>query len=95
MTPPKPPRPIMFGNRNQELDIPDFLKKPQEARVTIAESVLQEFMQHEYRKGIIIGCMRGFLTGILVSLIIGTVLITMGIIQITYTPYLQNQLFVI
>ncbi len=95
MTPPRQPRPTMFGNRNQELDIPDFLKKPQEARVTIAESVLQETLHYEYKHGIKAGLICGFLTGILVSLIIGTVLMTMGIIQITYTSYLQNQLFVI
>lgn len=80
MTPPKRPMPIMFGNKNQEVDIPDFLKKPQETRVTIAEPVLQEFMRHEYRKGIIAGWMQGFLTGILVPLIIGAVLMTLGII---------------
>lgn len=80
MSVPKQPRPTMFGNKNQEVDIPYFLKKPQETRVTITEPVLQEFMRHEYRKGIIAGWMRGFLTGILVPLIIGAVLTTLGII---------------
>jgi hypothetical protein len=80
MTPPKQPRPIMFGNKNQEVDIPDFLKKTPETRVTITEPVLQEFMRHEYCKGIITGWMRGFLTGILVPLTIGAILMTLGII---------------
>lgn len=80
MSIPRQPRPAMFDNKTQEVDIPDFLKKPQETRVTIAEPILQEFMRHEYRKGIIIGWMHGFLTGILVPLIIGVVLMTRVII---------------
>lgn len=72
--------PTMFGNKNREIDIPDFLKRPQEARVTITEPVLQKFMRHEYRKGIIAGWMQGFLIGILVPLIIVAVLMTLGII---------------
>ena len=62
------------------VDIPDFMKKPQETRVTIAESVLQELLKHEYRKGDIDGWMRGFLTGILIPLIVVTVLVTLSII---------------
>lgn len=67
-------------SKTQEVDIPDFLKKPQETRVTSIKLVLQKFIKQEYRKGVIAGWIRGFLTGILVSLIIGTVLITLGII---------------
>ena len=70
----------IFGNKNQGVDIPDFLKKPQEIKITIAEPVLQEFVQHEYRKGIITGWMHGLLTGTLVTLILGTALMTLGII---------------
>lgn len=66
---------------NQSIvDIPDFMKKPQETRMTIPETILQELLKHEYRKGDIAGWMRGFLTGILVPLIIGTILMTLGII---------------
>lgn len=85
----------IFGNKNQEVDIPDFLKRPQETRRIISETVLQEFIQHEYHKGIITGWAYGFLTGILILLIIEAILITLGIISISYTSYLQNQLFVV
>lgn len=85
MTPPNP----------SIVDIPDFLKKPQEKSITVVESILQETLHQEYKHGIKAGLMCGFLTGILVSLIIGAVLITLGIIQITSTSYLQNQLFVV
>lgn len=74
----------MFGNRNNEVDnevdIPDFLKRPQDTRVIITELVLQEFMRHAYRKGVIAGWACGFMTGILVPLIIGAILISLGII---------------
>lgn len=80
MTSQKQPIPLMFNNKNQEVDIPDFLKKPQETRREIAETVLQELLKHEYRKGNIAGWARGFLTGILVPLIIVAVLTTRGII---------------
>lgn len=83
MTPSKQPEPAMFGNKNQEIDIPDFLKKPQEIKRTISETVLQELLKHEYNKGNITGWMRGFLTGILVPLIIETILETTGILQFT------------
>lgn len=76
-------RPTMFGNKNQEVDIPDFLKKPQEIRRTISETVLQKLLKHEYRKGNIAGWTRGFLTGILVTLVIGAILETIGILQLT------------
>ena len=66
--------------KHKEVDIPDFLKKPQEARVTITESVLQESMRYECCKVFIAGLMCGFLTGILVMLILGEVLMTHGII---------------
>lgn len=80
MTPPlRRPMPMMFGNNNQEVDIPYFLKKPQETTRTISETVLQELLKHEYRKGNIAGWMCGFLTGILVPLTIGMVLMTLGI----------------
>ena len=62
------------------VDIPDFMKKPQETRVTIAESVLQELLKHEYRKGDIDGWMRGFLTGSFVTSIIWAIAMTLGII---------------
>ena len=42
----------MIPLKHKEVDIPDFLKKPQETRVTITESVLQESMRHEYYKWI-------------------------------------------
>lgn len=80
MTPSKKSILLIFGNRNQEVDIPDFLKEPQETRVTITEPVLQEVMRHKYHKGIIVGWMRGFLVGSLVPLIIGAVLRILGII---------------
>lgn len=66
--------------KHKEVDIPDFMNKPQETRVTITESALQESMRHAYRKEVIAGWIRGFLTGILVMLIIGEVLMTRGII---------------
>ena len=80
MNTPKQAIPIIFGNKNKEVDIPDFLKKPQEAARVISETVLQELLKHEYRKGNIDGWARGFLTGILVPLIIGMALMTLGII---------------
>lgn len=83
MTPPKQPMPILFGNKNQEVDIPDFLKKPQETKRAITETVLQELLKHEYRKGDIAGWARGFLTGILTTLVIGAILETLGILQFT------------
>lgn len=76
----KQQRPTMSSDKNQEVDIPDFLKKPQEARVTITERILQEFIRHEYHKGIIAGWMCGFLTGILTTLVIRAVLMILGII---------------
>ena len=76
-----PKRPAStLSSKNNEVDIPDFLKTPQEKRVTITEHILQEFMHHEYRKGIIAGWARGFLTGILVPLIIGAILMALGIL---------------
>lgn len=83
MSVPKQPMPIMFGDKKQEVDIPDFLKKPQETRRAISETVLQELLKHEYRKGDIAGWMRGFLTGILITLVIGAILETIGILQFT------------
>ncbi|MBR4891047.1 MAG: hypothetical protein IKY94_06500 [Lachnospiraceae bacterium] len=83
MTPPRPPMPILFGNKNQEVDIPDFLKKPQETKRTISDTILQELLKHEYRKGDIAGWARGFLTGILITLVIEAILETIGIIQFT------------
>ena len=71
---------ILFGDKDKEVDIPDFLKKPQEAARVISETVLQELLKHEYRKGNIAGWAQGFLTGILVPLIIGIALMTLGII---------------
>lgn len=73
----------MISLKHKEVDIPDFLKKTQEARVTITESVLQESIRHVYRKGVIAGWIRGFLTGILITLVIGTILETIGILQFT------------
>lgn len=70
----------MTPSKQSIVDIPDFMNKPQEARVTITESVLQEHMRHEYYKGINTGWMCGFLTGTIVTLIIGAVLITLSII---------------
>ena len=67
----------------KEVDIPDFLKKPQETRMTISEVILQELLNHEYRKGDIAGWARGFLTGILVTLVIEVILEALGIIQFT------------
>ena len=83
MTLPKQLGPIIFGNKNQEVDIPDFLKKPQETTRIISETVLQELLKHEYRKGDIAGWIRGFLTGILITLVIGAILETIGILQFT------------
>lgn len=83
MSVPRQPMPSMFGNKNREVDIPDFLKKPQEATRTISETVLQELLKHEYRKGDIAGWARGFLTGILTTLVIGAILETIGILQFT------------
>ena len=67
---------------NQSIvDIPDFMNKPQETRAVLTtEAVLQEYMRHEYCKVFIAGLMCGFLTGILVMLILGEVLMTHGII---------------
>ena len=62
------------------VDIPDFMKKPQETRMIISEAVLQELLKHEYRKGDIDGCMRGFLTGSFVTSIIWAIAMTLGII---------------
>ena len=71
----------MTPQKHKEVDIPDFMKKPQETRAVLTtESVLQEYIRHEYRKGNIDGWMCGFFTGILVPLIIGTILMTLGII---------------
>lgn len=83
MSAPRQPMPIMFGDKNQEIDIPDFLNKPQETRRAISETVLQELLKHEYRKGDIAGWARGFLTGILITLVIGAILETIGILQFT------------
>lgn len=83
MTLPKQPKSAMFGNKNQEIDIPDFLKKPLETRRIISETVLQELLKHEYRKGNIAGWMSGFLTGILATLVIGAILETIDILQFT------------
>ena len=65
------------------VDIPDFLKKPQETRKEISETVLQELLKHEYRKGDIAGWARGFFTGILITFVIGAILETIGILQFT------------
>lgn len=63
------------------VDIPDFMKKPQETRAVLTtESVLQEYMRHECCKEFIAGLICGFLTGILAMLIIGAVLMIPGII---------------
>ena len=71
----------MIPPKHKEVDIPDFMKKPQETRAVLTtESVLQESLRHEYHKGIISGWMHGFLTGIIIPLIIGVVLMTLGII---------------
>lgn len=71
----------MTPQKHKEVDIPDFMKKPQETRAVLTtESVLQEYIRHEYRKGNIDGWMYGFFTGILAMLIIGAVLMTLGII---------------
>ena len=70
----------MTQQKHKEVDIPDFMKKPQETRMTISETILQELLKHEYRKGNIDGWMYGFFTGILVPLIIVAVLMTLGII---------------
>ena len=74
----------MTPQKQSIVDIPDFLKKPQETRAVLTtESVLQESMRHEYRKGVIAGWMRGFLTGILITFVIGAILETIGILQFT------------
>ena len=73
----------MIPSKQSIIDIPDFMNKPQETRVTITESVLQESIRHEYRKGVIAGWMRGFLTGSLTTLVIGAILETIGILQFT------------
>lgn len=71
----------MTPSKQSIVDIPDFMNKPQETKAVLTtESVLQESIRHEYCKGVIAGWMRGFLTGIIVTLIIGTVLMTLGII---------------
>ena len=70
----------MTPQKQSIVDIPDFMKKPQETRMTISETVLQELLKHEYRKGDIDGWMCGFFTGILVPLIMVAVLMTLGII---------------
>lgn len=70
----------MTQQKHKEVDIPDFMKKPQETRMTISETILQELLKHEYRKGNIDGWMCGFFTGILVPLIMMAVLMTLGII---------------
>lgn len=70
----------MTQQKHKEVDIPDFMKKPQETRMTISETILQELLKHEYRKGNIDGWMCGFFTGILVPLIIVAVLMILGII---------------
>ena len=70
----------MTQQKHKEVDIPDFMKKSQETRMTISETVLQELLKHEYRKGDIDGWMCGFLTGILVPLIVVAVLMILGII---------------
>lgn len=70
----------MTPSKHKEIDIPDFLNKPQEARVTIAESILQESIRHEYYKGINTGWMCGLLTGSFITFIILAVLVTLNII---------------
>ena len=71
----------MTPQKQSIVDIPDFMKKSQETRAVLTtESVLQEYIRHEYRKGNIDGWMCGFFTGILVSLIMVAVLMTLGII---------------
>lgn len=62
----------------KDVDIPDFLKKPQEI-MTISETVLQELLKHEYRKGHIAGWTLGFLTGILITTVIEVILEALGI----------------
>lgn len=69
----------MTPQKHKEVDIPDFMKKPQETKTTISETVLQESLKHAYRKGNIAGWMSGFLTGSLVPLITVTVLMILGI----------------
>lgn len=83
MSIPKQPMPIMFGNKNQEVNIPDFLNKPQEAKRTISETVLQELLKHEYIKGAMTGWKYGFLTGSLIMLVIATIFETLRILQLT------------
>ena len=70
----------MTPQKQSIVDIPDFMKKPQETRMTVSETVLQELLKHAYRKGDIDGWMYGFLTGILVPLIMVAVLMKLGII---------------
>lgn len=70
----------MTPSKQSIVDIPDFMNKPQETRVTIAESVLQESMRHECCKGFIAGLMGGFLTGSFVTSIIWAIAMTLGII---------------
>ena len=70
----------MTPSKQSIVDIPDFLKKPQETRMIISEAVLQELLKHEYRKGDIDGWMRGFLTGSFVTSIIWAIAMTLGII---------------
>ena len=73
----------MTQQKHKEVDIPDFMKKPQETRREISETVLQELLKHEYRKGDIAGWARGFFTGIFITFVIGAILETIGILQFT------------
>lgn len=71
----------MIPLKHKEVDIPDFMNKPQETRTVLTtESVLQDYIRHECCKEFIAGLICGFLTGILAMLIIGAILIIPGII---------------